>query len=174
MEQYPRVQKVQRMLDVINRTITEAEREGAPGVQALTVWEGPEVGVHLRYGSHTVELAGELGLSGGEVVGLFGWAESAGYVRPHYGTSGRHSEAPMGLLYHLEDAGYEQIGELPDPQERLALILEAAIQTTRKDGRLDDTEKRRRIDLFEEAKFVVRTLGVEVAKAVWRGDIPPM
>jgi hypothetical protein len=80
----------------------------------------------------------------------------------------------MGLLYHLEDGGYELIGELPNPQERLALVLEAAIQATRRDGRLDDTEKRRRIDLFEETKFVVRTLGVEVAKAVWRGDIPMM
>jgi hypothetical protein len=174
MEQYPRVQKAQRMLEVINRIITEAEREGAPGVQVLTVFEGPEVGVHLRYGSHTVDLAGELELGGGEVVGLFGWAESAGYVRPHYDTGGRHSEVPMGLLYHLEDAGYEQIGELPNPQERLVLILEAAIRTTRKDRRLDDTEKRRRIDLLEEGKFVLRTLGVEVAKAVWRGDISPM
>jgi hypothetical protein len=98
MEQYPRVQKVQRMLDVINRTITEAEREGAPGVQALTVWEGPEVGVHLRYGSHTVELAGELGLGGGEVVGLFGWrsprvtsdrttAQAGGTPRPLWASS---------------------------------------------------------------------------------------
>jgi hypothetical protein len=174
VEQYPRLQKAQRMLDVIHRTITEAEREGEPGVRVFPRRGGPEVGVQLLYGSHNVNLAEELGISGGEVVGLFEWTESAGYVRPYYGRSGRHSDTPLGLLYHLEDGGYELIGELPNPQERLVLVLEAAIQATRGDGRLDDTEKRRRIDLFEETKFVVRTLGVEVAKAVWRGDIPMM
>ena len=63
MEQYPRVQKLQRMLGVINRTITEAEREGATGVRALTVFEGPEVGCRSRQGHmegrHTADVKPE-------------------------------------------------------------------------------------------------------------------
>ena len=29
-------------------------------------------------------------------------------------------------------------------------------------------------ELIGEEKFVLRTIGVETAKAVWRGDLPPM
>jgi len=162
------------MLDVINRTIAEAEREGEPGVRALIVSGGPEVGVILLYTTHRIDLAKELVLSGGEIVGLFRWAESEGYVRPNYGRGGPYSELPMGVLYHLETEGYELIGELPDPQERLALVLEAAIRAVQRDEDLSPQEKKRRIDLFEEVKFVVRTLGVEAAKAVLRGDISPL
>jgi hypothetical protein len=74
----------------------------------------------------------------------------------------------------LTEKGLLAIGEMPDPQERLALILEAAIQAVEKDDSLDKDEKKKRIDWFEEAKIAVRTLGIEGAKAVLRGDIPPM
>jgi hypothetical protein len=182
VERYPRLQKVQRMLVALDQALKQAELGSNPGVTILLVRGGDQAGVYLRViGAdgilQQISLAEELGLSGGETVGLFRWAESEGYVRPNYGGSTQISpgaEVPTAGLDHLETKGYELIGELPDPQERLALILEAAIQATRKDGQLDDTEKRHRIDLFEEAKFVVRTLGVEVAKAVWRGDIPPI
>ncbi len=119
-------------------------------------------------------LANELGLGGGETVGLFRWAESEGYIRPNYGGGNRNAEVVLASLDHLEGKGYELIGELPDPRERLALVLEAASRAVRKDESLDPKEKQRRIDWLEEAKFVVRTFGVEVAKAVWRGDIPPV
>jgi hypothetical protein len=73
----------------------------------------------------------------------------------------------------LETEGYELIGEPPDPQERLALILEAAIRTV-KDNSLDEAAKKRRVDWFEELKIVVGTFGIEGARAVLRGGIPPM
>ena len=73
----------------------------------------------------------------------------------------------------LTEKGLVAIGEMPDPQERLALILDAAIRAVQRDASLAPEEKKRRIDWFEEAKFVVRTFGVEVAKAVWKGDLPP-
>ncbi len=95
MERYPRLQKVQRMLDVLDRTITQAERQGDPGVHVQIVRGGNEAGVRLSYFNHEelnarqVDLAEELGLSGGETVGLFRWAESAVYIRPNYGGVGR-------------------------------------------------------------------------------------
>ena len=180
MEQYPRLQKVQRLLDVLDRTITEAERQGDPQVLIMLARGAGEAQLKLTYygqggrEAHDVDLAGELGLSVGETVGLFRWAESEGYIRPNYGSGGREADIAIASLEHLESKGYELIGELPDPQERLALVLEAAIRAVRSDQSLTPEERQRRIDWFEEAKFVVRTFGVEVAKAVLRGDLPPM
>jgi hypothetical protein len=180
VDQYPRLQKVQRMLSVLDRTITEAERSGDPEVRIWIVRGAGEAEVQVSYfrqgelNDRRINLAGELDLSGGETVGLFRWAESEGYIRPNYGSMGQGGEVSIGVLDHLESKGYELIGELPDPQERLALILEAAIRTVQKDDSLDKDEKKRRIDWFEEAKIVVRTFGIEGAKAVLRGDIPPM
>jgi hypothetical protein len=183
VEQYPRLQNVQRMLGLIHQAITQAERGSNPGVTVLVAPGGDQAGVYLRVvgspdvGMQQTSLAEELSLSGGETVGLFKWAESEGYIRPSYGGSAQISpgtEVPAAGLDHLETKGYELIGELPDPQERLALILEAAIRAVQSDDSLSQAEKKRKINWFEEAKFAVRTFGVEVAKAVWRGDLPPM
>jgi hypothetical protein len=179
VERYPRLQKVQKMLDVLDRIITEAERQGDPGIHVQITRGGDEAGVRLHYFNHDelaarqVELAEELGLSGGETVGLFRWAEAAGYIRPNYGSVGRDVQGPTASLEYLQPEGYELIGELPDPQERLALVLEAAARTVQKDAGLDPTEKKSRIDWLEEMKFVVRTFGVEAAKTVLRGELPP-
>jgi hypothetical protein len=78
------------------------------------------------------------------------------------------------LVRGLTEKGLIEIGELPDPTERLVLGLDAAIRVIQRDPTLDEEERRRRIDWFEEAKFVVRTLGVETVKAIWRGDLPAM
>ena len=65
------------------------------------------------------------------------------------------------------------IGEMPDPQERLSLILEAALAAAVQASDRPE-EKKRWQGLREDFRFVLRTLGVEGAKAVLRGDIPPM
>jgi hypothetical protein len=180
VEGYPRLLKVQKMLSVLDRAIKEAEQGGDPEVRVWIARGSGESKVDLSYyceeGVHThhVNLVEELGLSGGETVGLFRWAESEGYIRPNYGSGSRTANIVTATLEHLETEGYELIGELPDPEERLALILDAAIQAVQRDQTLEPEERQRRIDWFEEAKFVVRTFGVEVAKAVWRGDLPPM
>ncbi len=181
MERYPRLQKLQRMLDVLDKTITEAERrQGTPEVMVRITRGGDRAGVHLSYHdretfeTQDIDLGEELGFGSGETLGLFRWAETEGYIRPHYGSLGRDIQTPMGSLEHLEAEGYELIGELPNPQERLALVLESAIRAVRSDQSLTPEERQRRIDWFEEAKFVVRTFGVEAAKAILRGDIPPL
>jgi hypothetical protein len=103
-QQYPRLQKVQRMLDVLDRTITSAEQQGDPQVLIITGRGTGEAQVRLRYhsqggrGVQHVDLAEELGLSGGETVGLLSWAESEGYIRPNYGSSGRGGEVAIGVL----------------------------------------------------------------------------
>jgi hypothetical protein len=191
VEGYPRLQNLQRMLILIDRIIKEAAREELnPEVEVHINRSGRDAGVTIFYmvGDPQTEdfftgadrpvghhLARELGLGGGETVGLFRWAESEGYIRPNYGALGRdYGDWKRGTLEHLQSKGYELIGELPDPQEHLARILDAAIQVVQRDASLDPQEKKRRIDWFEEAKFVVRTFGVEVAKSVLRGEIPPM
>jgi hypothetical protein len=73
----------------------------------------------------------------------------------------------------LTEKGLVAIGEMPNPQERLILGLQAATSAVEKDRSLSPADKKRKIDWLEEGKFVVRTLGVEVARAVWRGDLPP-
>ena len=89
-----------------------------------------------------INLAGELDLSGAETVGLFRWAEAAGYIHPTYGGSmERSAPVTMGSLEYLQLKGYELIGELPDPQERLALILEAAIRAVQQDESVSKDEK---------------------------------
>jgi hypothetical protein len=170
------------MLIALVEALKQAERESNPGVTILPVRGGEQAGVYLRVvGADSVmqqiSLAEELGLSGGETVGLFRWVESEGYISPNYGGSGYirpDDEVPTAGLDHLETKGYELIGELPDPQERLALILEAAIRAVQRDNSLDEAAKKRRVDWFEELKIVVRNFGIEGAKAVLRGDIPQM
>jgi hypothetical protein len=183
LDEYPRLQNLQRMLGVIHGAITQAERGSNPGVTILVNPGGNQAGVYLRVvgaadmGMQETSLAEVLGLSGGETVSLFKWAESEGYVCPNYGGSvpiSSGTEAQAAGLDHLETRGYELIGELPDPQERIVIILEGAIRAVQRDDRLDDAEKKKRVDLLEEAKWVVRTFAIEVAKAVWRGDLPPI
>jgi hypothetical protein len=180
MEQaYPLLRKVQRMLDVFNQANTEAARQGDPQLLFIIAREGPEPQIQMRYIGqgeleNQVDLAEELGLSSGETIQSFRWAEAEGYIRPNYDSGGREAHTAIASLDHLDSKGYEMIGELPNPQERLALILDAAIQAVERDTSLGPQEKKKRIDWFEEAKFVIRTFGVEVAKAVWRGDLPPM
>lgn len=174
MEEYPRLQKAQRMLESLNRALTDAEQEGMSGVMVTVVRGHPFPKVILNVGGRQTDLADNLGLSGAETVGLFGWLESAGYIKPHFGDRARNAPWLMGSLEYLEREGYELIGELPNPQDRLAFVLEAAIRATRKDASLGEDEKKRRIDWFEEAKIAVRTLTIEVAKGVWKGDLPTM
>ena len=181
MERYPRLQKVQRMLGVLEQALKQAERGSNPGVTILLVRGGDQAGVYLRVISadsvmQEISLAEELGLSGGETVGLFRWAESECYVRPNYGGSTQISpgaEVPTAGLDHLETKGYELIGELPDPQERMEFILEAALAAAVQASDRPE-EKKRWQGLREDFRFVLRTLGVEGAKAVLRGDMPPM
>jgi hypothetical protein len=174
VEGYPRLQKTQRMLAVLNRALTEAERAGEPGLMVMiSRGGGTEAGVYLD-NTERINLAEELGFGGGETVSLFRWAEAAGYMRPGYGSGGREADTPIAFLEYLEPEGYALIGELPDPQEKLILGLDAAIRAIQQDPTMDPGEKQRKIDWFEEFKIVARTLTIDTAKAVLRGDIQPM
>jgi hypothetical protein len=180
VDQYPRLQKVHRMLVVLNQALTQAEQEGSPGITVMIVrHDGPEVGVYLQVWIESelterrISLAEELHLSGGETVSLFRWAEAAGYIRPNYGSSGPNVDIPTPHLEYLEPEGYELIGELPDPVKRLMLSLEAAEATieARQDLRPEQKEAARKA--LEELKHFLRGLppgvAVEVGAAFFRG-----
>ena len=163
MDEYPRLQNLQRMLGVIHGAITQAERGSNPGVTILVNPGGNQAGVYLRAVG-----AADMGMQETSLAEV---------LCPNYGGSvpiNSGTEAQAAGLDHLETRGYELIGELPDPQERIVVILEGAIRAVQRDDRLDDAEKKKRVDLLEEAKWVVRTFAIEVAKAVWRGDLPPI
>jgi hypothetical protein len=105
------------------------------------------------YGLETIHLEEELSLSGGEAIGLFIWLEEADYIRPEWRYGKRRREEGSGTLDCLTERGYELLGELPDPQERLILGLEAASRAIARDPNLSPDEKGRRIDWLEEGKF---------------------
>lgn len=175
MERYPRLQKVQRMLDLLNRALVEAETAGTSGLIVIRrVSPEPQVTVWNKYNDELVmNLAEELGLSGGETVGLFRWAESAGYISPNYGSRSRNNDTAQASLDHLESKGYEIIGELPDPGELLLLRLDAiqAAIEARQDLRPEEKEHATRA--LEELKHFLRGLPagivVEVASTFFRG-----
>ena len=179
VEGYPRLQRLQKILDVLDRTITEAERQGDPEVRVFIARGAGEAKVELSYfrqedlTDRRVNLAEALGLGGGETVSLFGLAESAGYIRPNYGMGGPGAQASMAVLDHLETSGYELIGELPNPGERLMLSLEAAEAAidARQDLGPEQKEVARRA--LEELKHFLRGLppgvAVEVGSTFFRG-----
>src|SRR5215210_6239212 len=132
------------MLDVLDRTIREAERrQGDPEVRIWITRGGiGEAKLELFYtppgelSTRRINLAGEVDLSGGETLGLWRWAIAEGYIRPSSGGGWAGGQVELSSLDHLESKGYELIGELPDPQERLVLILEAAIRAVQRDDSL--------------------------------------
>jgi hypothetical protein len=179
VERFPRLLKVQNLLNVLDRAIAEAERQGDPQVVILMARGAGEAQVELRYaqgglGDRHVNLAEELGLSSGETVGLFRWAEREGYIRPSYDSSGPQAETATAFLEHLESKGYELLGELPDPAERLLLSLQAmeAAIDARQDLRPEQKELATKA--LEELKEFLRGLppgiAVEVGSAVFRSS----
>lgn len=72
----------------------------------------------------------------------------------------------------LTDKGLIALGEMPDPQERFIVGLEAAIRAIREDGQMEEPEKKRRIDVLEEAKQIGRPLAVDIIKGILKGDFP--
>jgi len=183
MERYPRRQKLQRMLEELDRTITEAERrQGDPEVRVMIPRSGEEAGVHLSYfdaetyDTENLNLGEELGFSSGETIGLFRWAESDGYIRPRYGSgTGRDSQMPVGVLDHLESQGYELIGELPDPAKLLMLRLDAVQEAINARSDLPPEQKESATRALGELKHFLRGLPpgivVEVASTFFRGMI---
>jgi hypothetical protein len=95
--------------------LVEAERQGDPQVLLIIVRGAGEARMEMRYFGqggrehHHVDLEQELGLTGGETVGLFRWAEAEGYIRPNYGSRGREVATPSNTqatakITHLGDA----------------------------------------------------------------------
>jgi len=160
---YPAFDNQRAMLDAINRRLKESQGRGE---LALDLWfhdvlnTADELSIPQAEGAAIVQrlyreefLEGKLG---------------QGYKQ------GSGASVPFSRLKveYLTSKGMQEIGEFPDPQQRLILGFDAALRTIRQDNSISEEEKKRKIDWFEEAKFVARTLTIDAAKAVFRGDVP--
>ena len=169
-EKYPQLASDQKMLEFLYRKMQEVYDRDEEVLQ-LSYRSGQGGPAYLRLYWEGVDVGEKIGVRSAEAISMFKRLAQAGYiitdVRPleSFGTPG---------VWGLTNDGLAQIGRLPDPQERLVLGLDAAIRSVQRDSTLGDEDKKRRIDWFEEAKIMVRTLGVETVKAVWRGDLPVM
>jgi hypothetical protein len=158
---YPELEKQQAMLDAVNRRLKASQEQG-------------ELSLQLSF-NDVLALAEELRMPQAEGVAIFrrlyqegffgGWM-GQGYKDPVIGS------VPFSRVKveFLTSKGKQEIGDFPDPRERIILGVEAAIRSLQRDPTMDPAEKQRKIDWFEEFKFVVRSLTVETAKAVFRGD----
>lgn len=166
---YPELAKTHRLLEFLNRELGEAQKQGESVLMVEFIDSGPAVGLYVGLANDNV--AELLGMSGGEAVGLLRRLSADGYVRVDFG---RHSSFGRARVESLTDKGLREIGELPDPQERFLLGLEAAIRAIREDESIPGPERSRRIDVLEEAKQIGRPLAVDIIKAMFRGEIPFM
>ncbi len=168
-ERYPQLTKDQKMLRFLHERMEEALDRGETYIN-LSYYSGERrAGLFIYEGN--IDIGEKFGARGARAVSIFKRLDRAGYLESdieHTADSGVTSF--RGLL----NPGLAEIGELPDARERLLLGLEAAIQMVRDDPNLTPEEKKRKLDWFEEGKFIVRTLGVETVKAWWRGELPLM
>jgi glycerate kinase len=115
-------------------------------------------------------------MGGGEerVLNLFLILVREGYIDADPVAGSKDKSAPFGMAYvrGLHTKGLRAIGELPNPQESLVAGIEAAIQAIREDRQIEEAEKKRRIEVLEEAKQIGRPLAVEVIKGMFRGELP--
>jgi hypothetical protein len=162
MSDYPAFNNQQAMLGAINRRLKESQ-EG--GELALVLWFDDVLG-----------LADELGMPQAEGAAIAQRLYHEGFLEGNLGkgytvTLGVRVSFSMLKVEYLTSKGMQEIGEFPDPQQRLVLGFDAAIRTVQQDDSMPEAEKKRKIDWFEEAKIVVRTMAIETAKAVFRGDV---
>ncbi len=169
---YPELDKQRRMLEILHRLLSEERERGNISLRlVLNPWGGLSV-----WGSDDgTNVAEDLGISGAEAVGLFRRLDADGFIHANYGGKG-YSREMLTLVFvdSLTEKGLREIEELPDPEERLVLGLEAAIRAIREDESLPGPERSRRIDVLEEAKQIGRPLAVNIIKAMFRGEIPFM
>ncbi len=157
------------MLEFLSQKLEKVQGQGESALMVEFIDYGPTVGLYVGPANDSV--ADLLGMSGGETVGLLRRLGYDGYVRVDFGRSRSFGRA---RVESLTDKGMREIGELPDPQERFLLGLEAAIRAIREDESIPGPGRSRRIDVLEEAKQIGRPLAVDIIKAMFRGEIPFM
>jgi DNA-binding MarR family transcriptional regulator len=168
--EYPELDKQRRMLEILHRLLSEERERGELSLRlVLSPWGGG--GIPVRGRADAKDVAKELGVSGPEAVGLFRRLVADGFIHADYGDKGyRRGTFTLVLVDSLTEKGLREIEELPPAEERLMLGLEAAIRAIREDGSMAQVEKRRRIDVLEEAKQIGRPLAVEIIKAIFHGQ----
>jgi hypothetical protein len=170
MHTFPERQDRQKLLDQIHKAVEEAESTGGlgavnVGIEDVMAW-AEEEGISAAKG---VRLFQQL-YQEGYFAGSIGKPVFAATVRGQF-----YKSIPfmMARIDYVTEPGLREIGQLPDPREELLMGLEAAIASVRKDPRLDEEEKRQKINWLQQIVDVGKQLTVEGVKSVLRGDVSP-
>lgn len=156
-KQYPHAEKARRMIAFFDEQIEEAHRrEQADVVLMMFRGESP-VGVIVQ-DPEQLDVAEELGLSGGETVSLLRRLDAEGYLHLSYGRDGPESNVPVATVEYIPDKGLLEIGKLPQPDERLAAAFEAARDTLAADPGVPEPQKRPMLDTLDKTVTVLRTV----------------
>lgn len=170
--EYPQQIKIHGMIQLLYRELNKASEQGRADLKVEYKNGRDSVGVSIA-GNKAPEddVAHLLSVSDAQAVRLFRYVCREGFVHvsPQSDLSRSHS---LVSVENISDSGLLEIGELPDPQQRFLMGLEAAIQAIREDDRIPYEEKKRGIEWAEEGKHLARPLVVEVFKAMWRGELP--
>ena len=160
--EYSQQAKIHGMIELLHRELQKANEQGRPRCVSTTGQGGSDVGVNVGSGPTAAQA---LGVSGGESVSLFRYVCSQGCVltSPQSDLSRSFS---MVTVESISNRGLLEIGELPDPQQRFLMGLQAAIQAIREDDRINPEDKEKGIDWLEEGKQLGRPLTVEIIKAI--------
>jgi hypothetical protein len=129
-EEYRQLTDGQKMLRYFYEELEAAFERGEPDLGLQISRFAGEAAVYIRpvTTGGLRNVAEELGLdSGARAVSLIRRLDDGGYLRLNYGSSNPNADILTPTMEYIPDRGLFEIGELPDPDERLA----AAIQRTR-------------------------------------------
>jgi hypothetical protein len=112
----------------------------------------------------------EIGFNQPRTFAKFKELVDLGYLRARLGR-GMHGGPTFSLaiVEGLTNLGLLEIGEIPDPRQRLIDGFEGAIREIEADPGMNDQEKKRRVDWGHQAIEFVRGLGVAGAARIFFG-----
>ncbi len=167
---YPQQEKIRGMIELLFQELEKAYEQGNSALEVHYKTLGENVGVDVRaYSGQQTNAADALGVPGGEALNLFRYVCNEGLV--HVGPqSDLSSSIGMVIVENISNQGLLEIGELPDPKERLLSGLKAALQDIQQDPMLKPEEKEEKLNAGREAIAFVRGLAVEVSARVLMGE----
>jgi hypothetical protein len=145
---YPRQEKMRAMVKLLSDELDEARQSDDPRLLVSFEDRGPDSRLEITGGGRDV--AGELGINGGEALGLFHELADSGYIDANYGKMGRNMGAGR-VPVTIPEKGRIFIDQIPDPNARLYEALDELIATIEGTEYVDDDE---RTEAVEKARFL--------------------
>jgi len=157
------------MIALLHRELQKAYEQGKSALEVHYKTSGENVGVDVQaYTGQGENAALALGVPGGEALSLFRYVcnEELVHVSPQSDLS---SSIGIVIVEDISNRGLLEIGELPDPKERLLSGLETALRDIQLDPMLKPEEKEEKLNAGREAIEFIRGLAVEVSARVLMG-----